>query len=155
MIGEIVPATLEHAKRMAPNMRAEDAAEVWASLNELPLEALKTSLSWSLFAWTWLVDGEPAVMFGVGTANMLGNVGIPWMLSTPLVEKHWITFLKGCKRNLPTLLRSWPHLENYVDARYTLCHRWLRWLGFTLDDPVPFGKDQLPFHRFQLRTTHV
>jgi len=155
MIGIIVPATVEHARAMAPRMRKEDAAEVWASLHAGPLEALEISLSWSLFAWTWMVGGEPAAMFGIGTADVMGTTGIPWLLSTDAVERFSTTFLRGCKRNLRTLLRTFPHIENYVDARYTRCIRWLEWLGFSIGEPVPFGKEGLPFRHFEMRATHV
>ena len=39
-------------------------------------------------------------------------------------------------------------LQNHVDARNTEAVRWLGWLGFEMDPALPFGPDQLPFHRF-------
>jgi len=48
-------------------------------------------------------------------------------------------------------LAGYSHLENWVDARNTKAINWLRWLGFTVHDPVPFGVAGLPFHRFDMR----
>jgi len=42
-------------------------------------------------------------------------------------------------------------LYNYVDARNVKSIKWLRWLGFQLDEPAPYGVRGLPFHRFELR----
>lgn len=151
MLGQIVPATAEHVTSIASRMRAEDAAELYASVGLSPLVGLRLSFERSLYAWTWLVDGVPATMFGVGAFSIIGDVGIVWMMGTDLVVDHWPAFLRCTKRNIGKLLSIYPILTNFVDARYTDCIAWLRWLGFVIEPAVPHGFERRPFHRFTLR----
>ncbi len=73
----IVPATKEHAASIATRMRAEDAAELTASMG-LPIdEAMLICLNNSTSAWTWMIDGEAACMFGYAAQNMIGNKAFP------------------------------------------------------------------------------
>ncbi|MFM0151447.1 hypothetical protein [Paraburkholderia sediminicola] len=147
---QVVPATLEHAIAMAPRMREADRAECWALARLTPLEALEVSVQTAVYAWTWLVDGEPACMFGVGARSMIGDTGTPWLLSTDLVAKYPMPFLRGYRTYLQKMRAIYPHLSNVVDARYTTCVRWLGWLGFKVYDPVPMGPDGVLFHRFEI-----
>ncbi|TDY26303.1 hypothetical protein B0G81_6813 [Paraburkholderia sp. BL6665CI2N2] len=150
MESRVVPARFEHAVAMAPRMRAADCAECWAIANVEPLEALRISLEWSLYAWTWLVDEQPACMFGIGTTSLIGNAGSPWLLSTDLVAEHRVTFLRGCKPYLAHLRGKFPYLHNVVDARYVTCVKWLKRLGFVVHDAEPIGPAGALFHRFEI-----
>ena len=151
MTWTIEQATATDAHRIAPHMTPADAAEVWASGRRTPLEALLQSLRLSLQSWTWHVDGEPACMFGVATPSLLGEIGSPWLLSTPLVKRHTFAFLRNYRGQINRILDIYPVLMNYVDARHTVCIRWLKWTGFTVYDPEPFGPDGAPFCRFEIR----
>lgn len=155
MLGVIVPATLEHVQSIAPRMRAEDAAELYASIGLEPLDGLRSSFERSLYSWTWLVDGVPATMFGIGTANVIGDTGVVWMMGTDLVADHWPAFLRATRRNLHKLLAIYPNLTNNVDARYADCIAWLRWLGFEILPARPYGFEKRPFHPFILRASHA
>ena len=42
-------------------------------------------------------------------------------------------------------------LLNFVDNRNIKAQNWLRWLGFTLEEPEPHGVAGLPFRRFWMR----
>lgn len=150
----VVPAHIGHAIAMAPRMRAADAAECWALARLSPLEALRVSLESATYAWTWLVDGEPACIFGVGTRSLIGNEGTPWLLSTDLVAAHHITFLRGCRPYLARMRGAFPYLQNVVDARYETCVRWLKRLGFEVHEAEPLGPAGELFHRFEMRSTH-
>jgi len=44
--------------------------------------------------------------------------------------------------------RHFQRLENYVDARQKRSIRWLKWCGFTVENPKPWGTLGLPFHQF-------
>lgn len=152
MESRIVTATLDHAIAMAPRMRDADAAECWALARLDPLAALRVSLETAVYAWTWLVDDEPACMFGVGTRNLIGAEGVPWLLSTELVARHRVTFLRGYRPYLAQMRGAFPYLHNVVDARYVTCVRWLRHLGFVVHDAEPMGPAGELFHRFEMRS---
>jgi hypothetical protein len=134
---------------MAPRVRAAEVREIKASHGLDAEQMLIGELADSDAAWTWLVDGVPACMFGVMTMPvLLGGESFPWFFSTELVNKHARQFARTCKELLPELLAHHPRLVGRVDARYALSIRWLRWLGAEIGEAAPYGVEQLPFHSF-------
>lgn len=152
---DVIPATVEHARALAPHMRVADAAEVWASGRLSPLEALERSLALSPLAWTGRVDGEPACLFGAASASLLGGDGVPWLLGSDLIEQYQSAFLRRNRGYIRQMQAVFPVLRNMVDARNEVSIRWLRWLGFTIEPAVPFGPFGLPFHPFILEAPHA
>ena len=140
---------MAHAFSIASRMRAEDAAEGLATYNLDPYDVMVQNLKSSDRAWTWMVDGVPACMFGYTSPSNISNVIYPWLMTTDLVEKHRTMFLRYSRPMLEVMLSQSGKLENFVDARYKSCIRWLKWCGFTLHAPQPFGAHGLPFHRFE------
>ena len=74
---EIAPATEEHAREMAPVMRAADVREVWATSHSSPEEALLDSIRGSRVARAGLADGRVACMYGVGGCPSRATRGSP------------------------------------------------------------------------------
>ncbi len=148
---DVTEARPDHARTMAPIMRAQDRDEVWAAAAVGPLEGLEISLAGSLQAWTWLVEGRPVCMFGVGCQSLLGGTGIPWLLSSDLVGRHWMPMLRFYRPFLAEMSALFPVLTNWVDARYRKAIRWLAWMGFELFPAAPHGPFGLPHHRIELR----
>jgi hypothetical protein len=151
----ILPASEAHAVAMAPHLRPADAAEVYATSGRGPEEALTAALRRSTQAWTCLIDGEPACIWGVGPLSLVAGKGCPWLLGTEAVERHPLAFLRQSRGFLAIMLRTYSQLENHVDARNRLSIRWLRWLGFTIGPPLPYGFLGLPFHRFHMERPDV
>ena len=149
---QIVKASLEHAEDLAPRMRGEDVAEVWAASHLGPLEALQQAVETSALPLTWLVEGRPAAMWGAVPVNIIRGVAIPWLLGTRDVERHAMHFARTSRRIVAELRGQWPILVNFVDQRHEQSVRWLRWLGADLAPATPFGPDGLPFHRFAWMT---
>jgi len=143
----IEQATATDAHRIAPHMTPADAAEVWAIGHWTPLQALLRSISLSVRARTWFVDGEPVCIFGFATASLVGETANPWMLGTPALKAHTFAFLRNYRAQIDYMLAHYPVLETYVDARHTVCLRWLKWTGFTIYEPAPYGVDGLPFSK--------
>jgi hypothetical protein len=152
---EVVRADPDHIASIAERMRAADVAEVWAASGKSPSEALAFSLDRSDAAWTGIVDGQPEVMFGVGALSILSGVGAPWLLGTDEVERNRRRFLRGSIFWRDEMLKLFPVLRNVVDDRNAVSIRWLRWLGFTLSEPFPVGRERMPFRLFELRRPHV
>lgn len=149
----IIPAIYEHIAPIAIHMRQADRDEVFAASGSTPFEALERSLSKSTLARTALVDGVPSVMFGVGDINILAGVGAPWLLGTDAVEQNYIAFLRGSVEWRDQLLQRYSVLKNFVDVRNRASIRWLRWLGFTLSDPMAYRGHE--FRLFELRQDDV
>jgi hypothetical protein len=153
MSTEIVRAAPEHIQTIADRMREDDRREVEAMNDSTPAEALTFSLRKSSRAWTVVMDGQPEVMFGVGDINILAGVGAPWLLGTDAVLAHQVEFLRGSREWISQLLRRYSVLRNFVDARNAASIRWLRWLGFSISDPIMHRGHA--FHMFELRATDV
>jgi len=145
---EIFPATMEHVKELAQTMCLEDIEECWAARHYAPLEALEQAVKISSDATTGLIDGTVACIFGVAPVSLAGGKGSPWMMTAPILREHGRTFLRGNRIWMEDQKYKWLFLENYVDARHTLAIHWLKWMGFDMDKPAPYGPDRMSFHRF-------
>ena len=140
---EIVPTRPEHAHRLV--LRAGDAAEV-AAFGLTKERAIADSLARSLWAETYLIEGDVAAIAGLGLSCLLGGHGVPWLLTGPACERHKRYFLLESRRQVARMLAEASPLINYVHADYARAVRWLEWLGFTLDAPATIKG--APFRRF-------
>ncbi|HGW4611439.1 TPA: hypothetical protein ACNIE9_002769 [Enterobacter chengduensis] len=147
---QIVPATADHIEAMLPHVRQADVEEFLATNGWSPRRVLETGLRTSTFCCAGLVNGEVVTIFGVAPASMIGGSGIPWLVGTDALEKYQRTFLRRCGKVVNAMLTVYPYLENYVDARNRVARVWLHWLGFTIEEPKPYGIQRLPFHRFHM-----
>ncbi|VWC40595.1 hypothetical protein BLA6993_07027 [Burkholderia lata] len=150
MIGEIVPATVEHAIAMAPRAREVEVRELRDSAGLSVLDVLIGELARSASAWSWVVDGEVACMFGLVTPTRISGNAFPWFLSSHLVDRHAHAFARASRLLLPELLERHPRLIGMVDARYALSVRWLTWLGARIGEPEPWGVVGAPFRKFEI-----
>lgn len=147
---QIVPATAEHIESMLPHVRQADVDEFLATNGWSPRRVLETGLKTSTFCCAGIINGKVVTIFGVAPASMIGGSGIPWLVGTDALEKYQRTFLRRCGKVVNAMLTVYPYLENYVDARNNAARVWLHWLGFTLEEPKPYGIHSLPFHRFHM-----
>lgn len=145
------PAGMHHVAPIAARMRPADVAEVKAISGRSPHDALMFSLRRSAVSWTALFDGRPEVMFGIGDLNILARVGSPWLLGTDVVETEYRQFLRASRDWSEQLFADYDLLRNFVDDRNEVSKRWLKWLGFTLLDPMPIGRNGEAFRLFELR----
>lgn len=143
-------ALLEHAALLAPRMRPADAAEVKAALGMGPLAALRASIEASEVCCAAFFDGEIAAIWGCSPrpSIIFGQVGDAWLLTSDVVDRHPVTFMRYCRRELRRMLRFYPVLSNAIDARHEQALRWGKRLGFRFDPPEPLGFEGRPFCRF-------
>ena len=132
-------------------MRQGDVDEVWAAARQSPASALCASVAASRLCWTFAAGDEPVSIFGYVPPPSLLGCGAPWMLATERLADFPVPVLRASRKYIPLILDECPALENWVDARNEVSIRWLKWCGFTLHEPEPFGVDGLPFHRFDMR----
>lgn len=137
------------AEYIAEHMRESDVNEVRA-VTEAPLDdVLRTSVGASYMPGA-VVDmtGKPYALFGAAPRSPLSRIAEPWLLGIPELADHGVWLTKKTRVYLQQVERVYPVLENFVDARNTASVAWLRAVGFTLDDPQPFGYRDILFHRF-------
>ena len=149
---EIIATTPEHIAELAVTMRQKDVDEVWASHHSSPLAALERGVKMSEEPFTGLKGGEVVCIFGVSTSSPLSEEGCPWLLASDILhDDPATTFLRVNKVYVREIKKRYSKLVNYIDCRNEAGIRWIKWLGFELDEPAPYGLDGLPFHRFQCR----
>lgn len=145
---QIVPATIEHARALAPLMRNHDALECEA-YGHTTLSALTFSMGQSIEALTGLVDGKPVCMFGYSTPSLVSDVGQPWLLGTVEMEKHATAFLRRNRPYIAELRKSFRKLHGWVYERNRASIKWLRWLGFTVAPEITVIGG-IRFHPFEM-----
>jgi hypothetical protein len=147
-----VDADQSHIDIIASNMRAEDVEEC-AAWNLTPEQALRESLTASPFARTILLDGEPVGMFGIGADNPISTFGVPWMLGTDAMVTERRQFLFKGRPYMDLLATQYTSLSNYVPVTNTHAVQWLKWMGFTVEEPKAIGAPGAPdllFHHFHV-----
>lgn len=140
-----------HIEYIAANMRTDDVNEIWAQSMAKPLYSLQYAVRVSKLSWTIMIDDEPVALFGVGAASMINSIGSPWLLGTDKILTIKKPFLKGCPLYLKKMLNSFDTLQNVIDVRNKVSIRWLKWLGFDILEPQPYGPFKMPFHVFKMQ----
>lgn len=151
---EVVPATEDLARELAPRVRQDVVNEVKASSGRTPLEALLVGVRISDVARAGLFDGEVGCIWGVAPLRrsaLSGRVGSLWMFTSDLVERHRKDFWRRSRAELARLFDGYDLLINAIDARNGMALRWGRRLGFDVGDPVPLGLEGEAFHWFRVR----
>ena len=131
-------------------MRQADVEEIWASDNYTPLEALMSSWKMSKYSVVITINDEPCVMMGLVIRDMLSGNGIPWMLGTDTALKYKKKFFTEVPDVMTQMLSVCPRLYNYVHSKNKVSIKWLKWIGFTLCDPEPYGCEKELFHKFYI-----
>ena len=86
-------------------------------------------------------------MWGLG-GDMLSEVGVPWILTAPAVERVPIALVKESRQDIAEWLSFKRRLENWCAADYGAAVRFWTFQGFTFEDPEPLGPKGHLFRRF-------
>mgnify|MGYP007012446749 CR=1 FL=1 len=136
----IHPLTKEVAIEVASNLLPEDRNELEEGHGLDPQEALVQSVSSGASFAFLMPDGNWAAAGGVDPFN-----GI-WLLCTPHIHSHPITFTRQCKRFIEH--RPEKYLWNIADKRNTVHLKLLRFLGFKFLREIEYGPNKLSFIEF-------
>lgn len=144
---------------IAQNMRAADLGELRASHGDEcdVLALLRRSVGQSSLAVTTVdaCTGEPVAIFGAGPLSLLSDIGVPWMLGTERMFDFPRELLADGRRWVGAMLQDFSELANYVDVRNDLSVRWLKRLGFSFSEPVPYGIKGMSFYRFEKKAQRI
>lgn len=149
----IRPANIEDADNI--NVREVDVREIWRTSLSDPNRAVKRSIMASREAWTALWDGEIMAIFGVCDLSVLNRVGTPWLIGSDLLLEHKKEFLKYTIEYMEKVKYGYSKLVNYIDDENEVTKHWLKWLGFKLEEPLPYGAIGKKFRRFTMEIAHV
>tara|TARA_R100001463_G_scaffold132359_1_gene192995 strand:+ start:23388 stop:23867 length:480 start_codon:yes stop_codon:yes gene_type:complete len=135
-------ATFKDGLLVAKNIRLEDKAELEGfgeGLLSIPLGILSSEHPVVFYS----PAGELAGVAGV--VRLDNQVGQIWMLCTPVIMEHPITFVRQAKKWLMSIQGEYQLLWNLADARNQVHHKLLKHLGFKALRTVPVGPNNLPY----------
>lgn len=144
----IVPQQIDHVYALVANLRDADRLEM-TGLDLDPRAVIRSSYRNGIMRRTAFVDGKIAAMWGLGGV-MLSDEGAPWLMTTPMVERVPVSFLRIARAQVAEMLSRRKMLSNVVQASYAGACNLLEHLGFTLDEPEPLGPHAVPFRRFSM-----
>jgi hypothetical protein len=134
----VLPATPEHVRLLASCLRKEDALA--AERTGIPAHrALWRSYKASLYAKTAFIDGKIAAMWGI-TGTYLGEKGTPWLLISENADEFPFKVAFRYRQELREMLRLFPILEEWVDAKHDKSLRMMKMMGFDLGEKVMAGE---------------
>jgi hypothetical protein len=147
----ILPTVDSDLDELAEKMRDIDVMECHQVLNLPVAKVLQLSRAVSYEILTGRVNGELVVIYGIAKLNILSSEASPWLLATPAIEKYGFAFARRNKEVIARWQKKYTVMRNHVHVDNKITIRWLRWLGFDIQDPVPYGYRGELFHPFELR----
>ena len=147
---EFKKPTNEMIRLIADNMRQADVDEIKAASNATPIDAITMGVNVSEFVAVAVINGDIVAIMGVVKNSTLTDNGVPWLLGTNNIKKHYREFLGTSHEVLNAMLNVCPNLVNHVHADNKVSVRWLKWLGFKLEQAAPFGMNDELFHKFTM-----
>lgn len=148
----IIPATPAHAADLAPRIADSILCELGRIAPLSREEIAHQSVATSAHAWSLILNGRVACIFGVCVASITDGRAFPWLIASPDIAQHPRFFLEGSRKFINLLREQYSVLEGYADVDHVKSIKWLRRLGFTIHAPQPFGPSGFPFHHFEMRS---
>ena len=145
---DVVPLTEAHVDEIISNVRDMDRREIYLLSTLDPGRAIRATVANAESAVAGYYGGKLACVFGVNRQSLLSDVGVPWLIGSPVVDDIPISFLRHSRQYYLRLVASFPQMENWVLAENVKAVQWLSWLGFDMDEPAPFGVLGAKFIRF-------
>jgi hypothetical protein len=148
---QTVPGALQYLEDIVDDMRDADIEEAWMGYHLHPREALEYAFS-RADLYVSLVDGKAMCVCGTQPISAISAIGTPWLYGTNLMTRHKTYFLRGSREYIDRMKQQFVLLRGYVYTENSLSQRWLKWLGFTLRTPEPYGVEGKLFHPFDMET---
>lgn len=145
---ELVQVQEAHVLELLADIRPHDRQELQALNGGSEEHELRTAIANSERVRTCMCDGKVLAIFG--DIRYDDAVGLPWMISTNQITRYVRPFLAECRGVVDDMRTRHLILMNMSYAENTLANRWLKWLGFTFHDAIPFGKNGELFYPFTM-----
>jgi hypothetical protein len=141
-------AILADALILAPKIRKDDRAEIRASNNSSPLEALVTPFTQEKAQIYSIVGTKEEGVIGMFGSSPCADpdYGVAWLLSSEVLFKHLKQFIKECPYWIDKMGKDYKYLYNFVDKRNWKSLKWLQFLGFEPRQEIgDYGFQKMPF----------
>lgn len=151
----LLNATWGQIEPLCWNLRPSDLLEMQSAHGEPVAKTLQEAYIMSEICWVLQQQNRTVAVGGAAAMPEHPRAGIPWLLGSVELEtpacRFWLA--KHSSVLLRALLTRFETLENYVHESNLVSLRWLKKLGFTVEDPEPRGVRGDRFHRIFLRRT--
>lgn len=137
-------ATMAHVEAVEDDIRVADMREWYAGTGRPFLEAVAGAFKSADPKRVALLDGLPICFWGWDPE---GNI---WLFATDTAVEHFFPLHRVLRPELARIHAQCPKLTAKADARNTVHHEWMRWLGFKevgVEHFAPFGLPFLTFTR--------
>ncbi len=149
----VASVTAEHIEQLAATMQEVDKQSILLLTGMSPAKGLEESVGNSLESQTWMVDGVPVAMSGIGQTSLLADWACPWLLCSDSIRKVPRVFLEATREQTYQWLETYGILRNVTWCEHKRSLKWLKWLGFSLYGPYPVGIDGAMFFIDELKVT--
>jgi len=138
------------AQELAAVIRPEDEREIRLATGRSPREELSNQIL-RPGSTVYCVDQGGSILAVFGVSPATDRVGAPWLLASDSLFKHHLRrFVRDSEGWIERISRGFDLLENYAYVGNEQHIRWLRRVGFTLLEIVPYGVARQPFWRFRM-----
>jgi hypothetical protein len=134
-------ATLDDVQRF--QLSEQDDKECWSVLRVSGREGLQRSVARSADCYIAEEQGQAVCLFG---CIPTGPGASFWLLFPAGIEKLPMSFFRTAQPVIDELLEKYEYLVNYAHVDKLFIIRLSKWLGFTVNDPQPYGHDGELFH---------
>lgn len=145
----IIKADESHVTPLIKNLRNVDQAEIYYTTGSTDyfdtiLDGINApdSDAYSIFS-----DEKLLCICGIVRRPFYNIV---WALGTNEIKNHKLAFYRETRRLLMSHINEFP-MVNYVYEGNPDAKGYLQRLGFTLEQPAPYGKMKKMFHHFHMR----
>ncbi len=135
---EFRPCVISDVDIIVDNMRLPDIREC-ALVGVSPKLALHVPfVEEGARGFTICHNNKPIAMCGITPMDKYMHTGKIWFLGTDDVDKIWKSFYKHSKLILSFLSIDYDVVENYVPVDHHKTIRWLKWIGFEVENQQYF-----------------
>jgi hypothetical protein len=138
---------------IAAHMRADDVREIMSASGRDPRASLAEASKTDCYIVE--ADGSPVIACGKRTVNVAAGIYSVWMLGVEGTEKYLREYLRHSWPVFRLITEGCRYLYNYVHVRNTTAVRYLKFMGFTLLKPVPYGIKGDMFYPFIMELEDV
>lgn len=131
---EIRHATLADIERF--NLRQDDINEMMLFGAPNGRDGLLMTFNMSDLCWCGENKGNIFCVAGCAKDVKGGRL---WILIADGVQNLPLSFFKESRKYVKLMLDKYGYLENYALSHKKFVLDWSRWLGFTVDSPIPYG----------------
>src|SRR5215469_5914184 len=132
---EIVEARLEHCIDIVQRLRPFER-EALEKLGVVPERFMVEQVTNSIMAWAGLKDGACGAIWGIRTAGILSDECWIWLTGTELINENRMAVLRHSIPVVNHFRSMFRVVQGYVLCDFDCSIKWLRWLGFELNEPV-------------------